>query len=157
MMPASQKPRSPRPLAPVLVLLIAAVAGGGLVWYLARSPGPAPRVPVLTQEAKVYTKHLKLSDVQMKATENALGQTLVEITGKITNAGDRPLRHVVLQCIFYDPYGQVLARELVPIVRSKDGVLKPGQTRKFRLPFDSLPKAWNQTMPQLVIAEIVFG
>jgi hypothetical protein len=93
----------------------------------------------------------------MKATDNALGQTLVEITGRITNAGDRPVERVVLQCVFYDPYSQVIARELVAIVRARDGVLFAGETRRFRLPFDELPDTWNQVMPQLVIAEIRFG
>ena len=157
MTPFVEKPARSRPFVPALILIIAVALGGGLFWYLSRSSGPAVRVPVLTPEAKAYTKNLKLGAVEMKATENTLDQTLVEITGKITNAGDRPVRHVVLNCVFYDPYGQVLAREFVSIVRSRDGTLNPGQIRKFRLPFDSLPETWNQTMPQLVIAEITFG
>jgi hypothetical protein len=67
------------------------------------------------------------------------------------------VENVILQCIFYDPYSQVIARELVPIVRARDGVLYPSETRAFRLAFDTLPETWNQTMPQLVIAEIRFA
>ncbi len=140
----------------LLLLLIVLGAGGALVWYLSQPPNPVARIPVLTPEAKAYTKYLKLSGVEMKATDNALGQTLVEITGKITNTGDKALKSVSLTCVFYDPYNKVLVREVVPIVRSRDGVLYPDETRKFRLPFDSLPKEWNQRMPQLVIAEIIF-
>ncbi len=156
MNPATGLPPKSRSRPLLIIILIALAAGGGLLWFLSQ-PGPEPDVPVLTPEAKAYTRNLQLAGVEMKATENQLGQTLVEILGNITNAGDRQVRHVVLQCIFYDPYGQVIARELTPIVRARDGVLYPGETRGFRLPFDSLPDTWNQTMPQLVIAEIQFA
>jgi hypothetical protein len=35
--------------------------------------------------------------------------------------------------------------------------LMPGETKEFRLPFDTLPESWNQALPDLVIAQIVFG
>ncbi len=155
MTPSLEKPSS-RPAMPLLIVAAAFVLVGGIVWYISRTAGRGEEAIILTPEAKEYTKNLRLSEVDMKATDNVLGQTLVEITGKITNAGDRPVQNVVLTCVFYDPYGQVVARELVPIVRSRDGVLSPGEARKFRLPFDALPDEWNQTMPQLVIAQIVF-
>lgn len=143
--------------AQLIVLVIALAAGVGIFWYLSQPTDPSADVPVLTAEAKAYTTNLELGEVSMKATENALGQMLVEITGRITNNGDRPLNSVRLMCVFYDPYNQVLTREIVSIVRARDGVLNPGETRKFRLPFDALPEGWNQAMPQLVIAEILFG
>ncbi len=142
---------------PLVILLVALVIGGGVAWHLSRTAGTGQEAIILTPEAREYTKNLRLSDVEMKATDNALGQTLVEITGTITNAGDRPVREVILTCVFRDPYGQVIARELVPIVRARHGVLNPGESRKFRLPFDALPDEWNQVMPQLVIAQITFG
>jgi hypothetical protein len=59
--------------------------------------------------------------------------------------------------VFYDAYGQVVLRERVAIVRSRTGGLQPGETKSFRLPFDSIPESWNQAMPQLVIAQVLFG
>jgi hypothetical protein len=56
-------------------------------------------------------------------------------------------------CIFYNSYGEMVLRERVPIVKS---VLKPGESRDFRLPFDTIPASWNNQMPQLVIARIEF-
>ena len=52
--------------------------------------------------------------------------------------------------------GQVVLRERVPIVRERSGGLDPGKTKDFRLPFDTIPESWNQTMPQMVIAQVVF-
>ena len=81
---------------------------------------------------------------------------LVEIIGKVTNKGTRTVKLAELTCIFYDPYNQVVLRERVGIVREKTGSLAPGETKPFRMAFDSLPPFWNQSMPQLVIAQIQF-
>jgi len=142
-------------LAIVSILVVAAGAG---IWFLFLRGGGQPSQPSpLTPEAKAYVRNLGLAEVDMKAKENALGGTLVEITGKITNKGDRSLRSIELNCIFYDPYGQAVLRERVPIVRYKGGAgMQPGETRSFRLPFDTIPAGWNQALPQLVIAGIDF-
>jgi len=143
---------------PVLIILVLAVLLGGVYAFLALRPVPPISQITLTPDAKAYVRSLKLSEVEMKAAESYMKNTLVEILGKITNNGDRTLRSVEINCIFYDAYGQVVLRERVPIVRIKDGpVFKPGDSRSFRLPFDSLPATWNQGMPQLVIARIEFG
>lgn len=150
-----QKPSAIR-AAPLIVIAVV-IAGGLGFWYLEReSSRVSSDKPILTPEAKAYVRHLKLSDVGMKATDTFLGQTLVEIDGKITNTGDRHLRLVEINCVFYDPWGQVVLRQRVPIVRSRWGGLAPGETKDFRLPFDDLPESWNQGAPQLVIAQIVF-
>ena len=81
---------------------------------------------------------------------------MVEITGRIGNTGNRVLQLVEINCVFYDPYGQVVLRQRVPIVSRKAGGLAPGDTKPFRLPFDTLPESWNNQMPQLVIARIDF-
>lgn len=114
--------------------------------------GPAP----LTPEAKAYVRNLALSDVEMKAKEAYSGQQVVEITGNITNNGDQSVRVVEVMCVFYDMNVQVVARERLPIVRSSGKSLKSTDTRAFRLAFDNLPESWNQAMPQLVIANIIF-
>jgi len=147
------KPLLPLP-ALMVMLLAAGAAAVGL--YLARAGSGTGAPTPISADAKAYTRNLKLADVEMKAMSSYMGQDMVEITGKISNNGDRPLRQVDLNCVFYDPYSQVVLRERVSIVRQKEGLLQPGQTRVFRLPFDSIPKSWNNTMPQLVIAQILF-
>jgi len=123
--------------------------------YWARKHPPAP--PVLTAEAKQYVHNLQLSGVEMKAAESYMKQQVVEIVGNITNNGDRTLKVVEINCVFYDAYGQLVLRERVPIVGSRTGPIAPGQKKSFRLAFDTIPQSWNQALPQLVIAQIVFG
>jgi hypothetical protein len=145
-------------LLPIAIVSILVLVVGAAVWFLLlRGTGRQVEPNALTPEAKAYVRNLGLAEVEMKAKENMLGGTLVEITGKITNKGTQTLRAVDLNCIFYDPYGQAVLRERVPIVRFKVGTgLQPGETRSFRLPFDAIPAGWNQALPQLVIAGIIF-
>jgi hypothetical protein len=124
------------------------------VLYFGRSHSPASNVPALTAEAKAYVQNLRLSGVSIKATESFAKQTITEIEGTVANAGERVVRSVEIVCVFYDPYGQVILRERVPIVKAP---LKPGESRPFRLAFDDIPASWNNQAPQLVIASIVFS
>lgn len=139
-----------------IIYAVAAVLllGGIGAWFVLRTSASSNTPQALTTDAKAYVRNLKLSEVTMKATESYVGQTVTEIEGKITNAGDRSTRHVDVFCIFYNSYGDVVIRERVPIVSAP---LKPGETRAFRLPFDDIPQGWNNQMPQLVIAHIDFS
>jgi len=142
---------------PQIILIALLLAGAGVVAYLELAPHkPAAEAP-LTPEARSYIGNLKLSDVGMNAAQNFVSQKVVEIAGNITNAGDRNLDTVEINCVFYDYYNKVTLRQRVAIVSSQMGGLKPGETKSFRLPFDNLPESWNQTMPQLVIAAVKFN
>ncbi len=136
------------------VVLIALVAG---ILYL-RRPGPQePLEGPASPEARAYVSNLTLSDVSMKATENFMKQQVVEIEGKITNDGPRPIEGVDVYCLFRAVDGHEIYRERSAIVRKKAALLKPKETRPFRLAFDNLPDGWNQALPTLVIAQITFA
>jgi len=140
-----------------IVIGLVLVLGLGGFYYLdraAKKPPPAP--PPLTGEARAYAGKLKLTNVEMKAHESYLKQSVVEIEGNIQNVGDRIVKTVEITCVFYDAYGQVVLRERVPIVSPKIGAVAPNQIKPFRLPFDNVPESWNQVMPQLVMAGIEF-
>jgi hypothetical protein len=139
----------------IALVLVAGLAGFVYLEYFAKQSAGAPAP--LTGDAKAYVRNLRLTDANIEAHESYLKQSVVEITGKITNAGDRILELVEINCVFYDAYGQVVLRERVPIVSKKMGKLAPGETKAFRLPFDNIPESWNQSMPQMVIARIDFS
>lgn len=142
--------------AVAIVAIAAALIGALGFWYLERE-GPPSQGPSLTAEAKAYVRNLRLSGVDMKASESYLKQSVVEITGSIGNAGDRVLGSVQINCVFRDPYGQVVLRERVTIAGGRMGDLKPGEVKPFRLAFDNVPESWNQALPDLVIAHITFS
>jgi hypothetical protein len=154
---ATKKQQVSIPPAAIIIALVAALGLAGF-WYLDRvSKRPPAPPPPLTGAAKAYVRYLKLSNVDMAAHESYLHQGVVEITGQLENTGDRVLKTVVLNCVFYDSYGQVVLRERVPIITEKMGGLAPTERKNFRLPFDNVPDGWNQTMPQMVIAAIDFS
>ena len=141
---------------PLLIAAVLAIGIGALAYLeWKRDAERPPAQIVLTDEARGYLPMLDLGEVEMSATENTLGQTLVEIVGKIKNLGDRQVRSIRINCVFFDVYGIELHRELSTIVRSQYG-LEPAGEQDFRLPFDGIPDGWNQVMPNLYIAEIVF-
>ena len=139
----------------LIVVVALLLLGGGAFYYLEYSkPAFAEDAP-LTPEGKAYVRNLQLSDVTMKATESYMKQKVVEILGKISNNGSRTVNVVEINCVFRDPYGQVVLRERVTIV-GRAGPMAPGMTKNFRLAFDTIPESWNQALPDLVIAQIVF-
>ena len=160
-MPRDNVKTKPEPVklsvpVPVIVgagILILGLAVWGYMDYRARQN--PPKLPVLTAEARQYVRNLQLSDVEMKASESYMKQKVVEILGKIRNNGPRNVNVVEINCVFRDPYGQVVLRERVAIV-GRAGPLAPGMTKNFRLAFDNTPESWNQALPDLVIAQIVF-
>lgn len=137
----------------ISTVAVVLLLGGVLLWYVSR-PHSSNSLPPMKPEDKAYVHSLELSDVTMKATESYVKQTITEIEGKIANKGNRTVKEAELYCVFYNVYGEVVIRERVAIVK---GVLKPGESRPFRLPFDDIPAGWNNQMPQLVIAHIEFA
>jgi hypothetical protein len=139
---------------PAIAILIAVlVLSVAFVWFETRGGTPPPSPAAPSPEAKAYAANLKLSAVALSEAEAYAGNKVVELAGKITNAGDRPVNLVELTCIFQDVSGQVIGRERLAIVRRR---LEPGATRDFRLPFENIAEGWNQSLPQLVIANIQF-
>ena len=158
------KPAAIPPVA-IVIALVLAIGLGGFVYLNYRAKQPSPPPPPLTGDAKAYLKHLQFvaadgqtpESPQMVARESYMKQSVVEITGNIRNTGDRVLDVIEINCVFYDPYGQMVLRERVPVVTRKMGKLAPGESKAFRLAFDNVPESWNQAMPTMVIARIDFS
>ena len=92
----------------------------------------------------------------MKAHESYLKQSVVEITGKIRNAGDRVLKTGGDQLRLLRRVRPGGAARAGADREPEDRRAGAGQIKPFRLAFDNVPESWNQAMPQLVIAGIEF-
>ncbi len=145
--------------APIIPIVVGLIVLFGLIAgmiYLRRTPRKSPESAV-SREGTAYLAHLSLSDVSMQASENFMKQEVIEVKGKITDNGPRPLKTIEVYCLFYAPDGREIHRERLPIVNSQGPPLRPGETRGFRLPFDAVPDGWNQALPKMVIAQIAFA
>ena len=162
---ANPKPKVAIPPAAIVIGVVALIGIAGFLYLNHEASRPPAAPPPLTGPAKEYVKRLAFVSAdgqtsespKMVAHESYLKQSVVEITGNIRNNGDRVLDVVEINCVFYDAYGQQVLRERVPIVSKKMGKLAPGETKPFRLAFDNVPEAWNQTMPSMIIARIDFS
>jgi hypothetical protein len=143
----------------VLVIIgVVALTGATLGWFLYQRGPRTPPQPELTEQARSYLPYLALSDdTGMDAAEDALGQTLLEITGAITNNGDRVCADIQVNVVFRDPYNNEVDRQRATIVGSRTGPLRPGETQSFRLAFDNISEGWNQAFPSLFISQITFA
>ncbi len=113
-----------------------------------------------------YAANLKLSDFKMSAAENFVGHTVSYIDGTVVNAGDKIVTRVMVQVTFKDDLGQLAQREEVPMQALKtDGPypeavdfgispLGPGQSKTFRLTFESISAQWNRQYPEIQITNV---
>jgi hypothetical protein len=155
--PKQIEKKGPPAVVGVIILVLVLVGGTGAWFLYQRSLEQTETPPELTEQARTYLGSLDLSDTEMSAKEDALGQTLLEINGKITNNGDRTCELIEVNVIFREVNGLEIDRQRSSIVDSRTGALAPGETQAFRMAFDNIAPAWNQAFPSLFISQIRFA
>src|SRR5579863_5734370 len=113
-----------------------------------------------------YAANLKLSDFKMSAAENFVGATVSYVDGTVTNSGAKTVTHAVVEVRFKDDMRQLAQRETIPMqVLKTDGPypeavdfsvspLGPGQSKTFRLTFESISAQWNHQFPDIQVADL---
>jgi len=113
-----------------------------------------------------YASSLKLSDIKMSAAENFVGATVTYVDGTVTNTGDKTVTHVQVEVNFKDAMGQLAQREQIPLQVLKTSgpypeavdfslsPLGPGQSKPFRLTFETISTQWNRQYPEIHIVDV---
>ena len=142
----------------ILALGILVVAGGRSKPESALGTGMAPPDP--------YAPKLGFSGIQMSEATSFSGAKVTYIDGQITNSGDRTVTAVTVQVGFHNDVGQFAQRLAVPLslIRTREpyvdtqpvsaAPIEPGQTRDFRLIFDTVPDDWNQQVPEARVINV---
>ncbi len=142
----------------VLGLGILVVAGGRSTPESAQGTGMAP--------PDAYAAKLPISGIQMSEATSFSGAKVTYIDGQINNSGDRTVVAITVQVGFHNDTGQFAQRIAVPLnlIRTREpyvdtqpvsaAPLDPGQTRDFRLIFDTMPADWNQQVPEIRIISV---
>jgi Protein of unknown function (DUF2393)/Protein of unknown function (DUF3426) len=147
--------RSPLLMIFAISLAIAAVLAV-VAWLMhARLSRPAVRPP-LSAEAQAYLKQIAVTDVHMSAAETGLGSSVTYLDARITNNGTHVLREVDVDLVFVDMVNQVVLKRTVHPMTTTAPPLQPGSSRPFRVTFDYMPAAWNQSPPVVAVTYVSF-
>jgi hypothetical protein len=140
----------------VAVVIVIAVVGA----FLLRNQ------PRTTSAPPPYAGNLKFADFQMSAAENFVGATVSYVDGTVVNSGDKTVTHAMVEVTFKDDMGQLAQREEIPLqVLKTDGPypeavdfsvspLGPGQSKTFRLTFESISAQWNHQYPEIQVTDV---
>lgn len=131
-----------------------------VLFLVSRSEQKAPTGP------PPYAANIKFTDLKMSAAENFVGATVSYIDGTVTNSGPQTMTHVVVDVTFKDSIGQLAQRETVPLrvlqtsgpypdaVDLNASPLAPGQSKPFRLTFETISAQWNHEYPELKVVDV---
>jgi uncharacterized protein DUF2393 len=158
--PSPTTPAEESRLRPVLVAAAVVAAVVGVLLLLSREERKAPGGP------PAYAANLKFSDLKASAAQNFVGATVSYLDGTVTNAGDKTVTHAVVRITFRDDMGQMAQREELPLHVLRTGgpydeavdmsvsPLAPGQSKPFRLTFESISAQWNRAYPEMQITQV---
>jgi hypothetical protein len=156
--PVNEEPDSSRRAIVIAIVVVIAIAVAAALLLHTRpksASGPPP-----------YAANLKFSDFKMSAAENFVGATVSYVDGTVANTGDKTITHLVVEVTFKDDLGQLAQREEIPMqVLKTDGPypeavdfsvspLGPGQSKPFRLTFESISAQWNHQYPEIRITDV---
>jgi len=138
------------------VAVILSIILGAAVWLAhTRATRLQPAV-ALTAEERAYLQHIVISDAQVSAATNFLGDMVTYVEAKATNTRTRPVRQLEVRLEFSDMLNQVVLRETTYPITPLMPPLAPGETRAFRATLERMPAEWNQAPPTITPVALHF-
>jgi len=113
-----------------------------------------------------YAANLPLTGLAMSESANLAGGKVTYLDGTIANTGSRTVTSVTVQVLFRDAAQEVAQNENQPLrlIRAREpsidveplsaAPLKPGDSRPFRLVFDSVKPDWDGAYPEIRILHV---
>jgi hypothetical protein len=164
---ASHQTREATSWAPWIVAAVVVIVGIGALAILggrgsrqaeAGGTGMAPADP--------YAANLPVSGLRMSEATSFSGAKVTYVDGQITNNGSQTLSAITVQVGFHSDTGQFALRLALPLsfIRTRQpyvdlepvsaAPIGPGQSRDFRLIFDTVPAEWNQQYPEIRVVSV---
>lgn len=113
-----------------------------------------------------YAANLAISNLKMSQSGSMVGGQTTYLDGQITNRGQQTVTGITVQVAFHgftEPIAQQ-AKMALMLIRTRQpyvdlqpvssAPILPGQTRDFRLIFDSVPQDWNQNYPEIRVIQV---
>jgi Protein of unknown function (DUF2393) len=142
----------------ILGLVILVVLGGRSHPETSNTTGMAPADP--------YAANLATSNLQMSEATSFSGAKVTYIDGQIVNSGNKTLTGITVQVGFHSDVNQFAQRVILPLnlIRTREpyidtepvsaAPIEPGQSRDFRLIFDTVSPDWNLQIPEIRIINV---
>jgi hypothetical protein len=148
-------------IAAGLIVVVAAI----VIFAMERGKGAATVTPI-SAPLDPYAASLTIADVKMSESSNLAGGKVTYIDGQVTNAGNQTVTGISAQVLFRNAANEVAQNETQALkwIRTRDpyvdlepvsaAPLKPGETREFRLIFDTVSPGWNGVYPEIRIVHV---
>jgi hypothetical protein len=158
--------REPRPLVPWIVSGVVILAIVAAIIIFTRQPVPASPGGADLAPAAPYAAQLSIGNLHMSQAGSMVGGQNTYLDGQITNRGDKTVTSITVQVGFWGFTKQLVGKPTMPLalIRTREpyvdtqpvsaAPILPGQTRAFRLIFDSVPQNWNQNYPEIRIIQV---
>lgn len=164
--PPGSGQREPRSVVPWIaagaVVIIVLVA----ILVVTHRSQPANQSGKGLAPADPYAANLAISNLQMSQSGSMVGGQTTYLDGQITNKGQETVTGITVQVAFHGFTEPVAQKATMPLmlIRTRQpyvdlqpagaAPILPGQTRDFRLIFDSVPQDWNQNYPEIRIVQV---
>ena len=151
----------PLAIAAAAVLIVAAI----VIFTMERGKGAATVTPI-SAAPDPYAAGLPITNVVMSESSNLVGGKVTYIDGHITNTGNKTVSGVSAQVLFRNAASEVAQNETQALkwIRTRDpyvdlepasaAPMKPGDSRDFRMIFDTVTPDWNGAYPEIRIVRI---
>ena len=163
--PAEREPRSRLPWVISLVVAVVIVLIG-VLFTVSHRHEPANPGGVGLAPPDPYAASLPITNLQMSQAGSVAGAQSTYIDGQVTNSGHKTVTAITVQVAFHGFENPIARKETMPLtlIRTRQpyvdtqpvgaAPIHPGETRDFRLIFDSLPQDWNQNYPEIRVIAV---
>lgn len=158
--------RETRSPIPWIVAGVVVVVVLGLLIALGHHRAPVNPGGAGMAAADPYAANLPIANLKMSQAGNMAGGQTTYIDGQVTNKGSETVTGITVQVGFTGFTGQLVGKPAMALtlIRTREpyvdtepvraAPILPGQTRDFRLIFDSIPPDWNQNYPEVRIIQV---
>jgi hypothetical protein len=163
----SHQNREPTSWLPWIIAAAAVILGLGILVVVGGRTSPeSSSTGTGMAPADPYASKLSISGIQMSEATSFSGAKVTYIDGQIANTGDRTLTGITVQVGFHNDVGQFAQRLSLPLnfIRTRQpyvdtqpvsaAPIEPGQSRDFRLIFDTVPADWNMQVPEIRVISV---
>jgi hypothetical protein len=163
-MPAAERPE--RNWIPLGVAAAVVVAIAVSIFAAVGRGKNTTKVTPISAPVDPYATSLPISGLQMSESTSLSGGKVTYLDGQIQNKGNQTVSGITVQVLFRDFAHEVTQNETQPLklIRTRDpyvdvepvsaAPLKPGETRDFRLIFDSVSPDWDGAYPEIRIIRV---